>query len=113
MRRTCSTDAARTSARQRSPTMGTADSAGRPGRPATSDSSLRATVRRLKQEGADLIKVFASASIRDGGRVTVTQAQMNAVCDEAKSLGLRTLVHAHSPESIRISTLAGCTQIEH
>jgi imidazolonepropionase-like amidohydrolase len=38
---------------------------------------------------------------------------LQAACGEAKALGLRTLVHAHSPESIKAATLAGCTQIEH
>jgi imidazolonepropionase-like amidohydrolase len=80
---------------------------------ATSDSALRAQVRQRKAQGADLIKVFASASIRDGGTPTVTQQQMNAICGEANSLGLRTIVHAHSSESVRMSILAGCTQIEH
>jgi imidazolonepropionase-like amidohydrolase len=79
----------------------------------TPDSVLRAQVRQRKQQGADLIKIFASASIRDGGAPTVTQSQMNALCGEANALGLRTLVHAHSAESVRMSVLAGCTQIEH
>src|SRR5258708_37020269 len=38
---------------------------------------------------------------------------MNAICGEAAPLGLRTIVHAHSAESVRMSTLAGCNQIEH
>jgi imidazolonepropionase-like amidohydrolase len=81
--------------------------------PATTDSALRAQVRQRKAQGADLIKVFASASIRDGGAPTVTQQQLNAICGEANSLGLRTIVHAHSSESVRMTILAGCTQIEH
>ena len=36
-----------------------------------------------------------------------------AGCGEAKSLGLRTMVHAHSAEAVRAATNAGCTQIEH
>ena len=79
----------------------------------TPDSALRAQVRQRKAQGADLIKIFASASIREGGTPTVTQQQMNALCGEANSLGLRTIVHAHSSESVRMSILAGCTQIEH
>jgi len=51
---------------------------------------LRAAVRQAKTDGADLIKFFASASIREGGRMNVTQDQVNAVCSEAKALGLRT-----------------------
>ncbi len=74
---------------------------------------LRQAVRDAKAAGADLIKLFASASIRDGGKQTMTDDQLKAACGEANTLGLRTLVHAHSPESIRASVLAGCTQIEH
>ncbi|HEY6843502.1 MAG TPA: amidohydrolase family protein, partial [Thermoanaerobaculia bacterium] len=32
---------------------------------------------------------------------------------EANRLGLRTAVHAHGPESVRRSVMAGCTTIEH
>ena len=74
---------------------------------------LRQAVRDAKTAGADLIKLFASASIRDGGKQTMTDEQLQAACGEANTLGLRTLVHAHSPESIKAAVLAGCTQIEH
>jgi imidazolonepropionase-like amidohydrolase len=79
----------------------------------TTDSALRVMVQQRKAQGADLIKVFASASIRDGGAATVTQEQMTAVCGEANRLGLRTIVHAHSPESVRMTVLGGCTEVEH
>jgi imidazolonepropionase-like amidohydrolase len=78
-----------------------------------SPDSMRALVRRRKAEGADLIKVFASGSIRDGGQQTLSQEQLEAICSEAKAQGLRTIVHAHSAESVKATTLAGCTQIEH
>src|SRR5579864_6141589 len=74
---------------------------------------LREMVRQLKKDGADVIKIFASASIRDGGKQTMTDAQLQAVCSEANALGMRTMVHAHSPESIKASVNAGCLQIEH
>ena len=74
---------------------------------------LRQAVREAKTAGADVIKIFASASIRDGGKQTMTDEQLQATCGEANTLELRTLVHAHSPESIKASVLAGCTQIEH
>jgi imidazolonepropionase-like amidohydrolase len=67
----------------------------------------------VKAEGADVIKVFASMSIRSGGAPTMSQEQMNAICGEAKSLGLRVAVHAHGPESVERAVLAGCTSIEH
>jgi imidazolonepropionase-like amidohydrolase len=74
---------------------------------------IRAKVQQLKKDGADVIKIFASASIRDGGKQTMTDAQLQAVCGEAKAIGMRTMVHAHSPESIKASVNAGCQQIEH
>jgi imidazolonepropionase-like amidohydrolase len=74
---------------------------------------LRQTVRTLKTQGADLVKIFASRSIRQGGSATMSLEQLQALCGEARSLGLRTLVHAHSAESMHRATLAGCTQIEH
>jgi len=74
---------------------------------------LRERVRQLKTNGADAIKLFASGSIRDGGKMNVTQEQIDAVCGEAKAQGLRSLVHAHDPPSILASVKAGCTQVEH
>src|SRR6266513_5910817 len=73
---------------------------------------IRAFVRKQKEAGADLIKIFASASIRQGGGMTLSQEQLNAACDEAKKQGLRTLVHAYK-DAVRAATLAGCTEIEH
>src|SRR6185295_1022953 len=75
--------------------------------------SMRTIIRTRKAEGADAIKIFASKSIRDGGATTMSAEQMNAMCGEAKSLGLRTVVHAHSAESMTLAVNAGCTQIEH
>ena len=73
---------------------------------------IRAYIKKQKTAGADLIKIFASESIRKGGGMTLSQEQLNAACDEAKKQGLRTLVHAYK-EAVRAATLAGCTQVEH
>jgi imidazolonepropionase-like amidohydrolase len=72
---------------------------------------IRAFVRKQKAAGADGIKIFASGSILKGEQ-TLSQAQLAAACDEAKTQGLRTLVHAYR-DAVRAATLAGCTQIEH
>jgi imidazolonepropionase-like amidohydrolase len=74
---------------------------------------LREKVRKLAADGADVIKVFASQSIRNGGAPTMSQEQMDAICGEAKAHGLRVAVHAHGPDSVQRSVLAGCTSIEH
>lgn len=73
---------------------------------------IRDYIRQQKEAGADLIKIFASQSIRLGGGMTLSQEQLNAACDEARKLGLRTLVHAYK-DAVRAATLAGCTEIEH
>jgi imidazolonepropionase-like amidohydrolase len=74
---------------------------------------IREEIRQKKADGADLVKIFASASIRDGGAPTLSQEQLDAACREARALGLRTMVHAHSPESIKRAANAGCHQVEH
>jgi len=73
---------------------------------------IRAFIRKQKEAGADLIKIFASKSIRQGGGMTLSFEQLSAACDEAKKQGLRTLVHAYK-EAVVAATLAGCTEVEH
>jgi imidazolonepropionase-like amidohydrolase len=74
---------------------------------------LRGQVDKAADDGADVIKIFASQSIRTGGGPTMSQAQLDAICGEAKKRGLRTAVHAHGPESVARAVRAGCTSIEH
>lgn len=75
--------------------------------------AVRAQVDKAADEGADVIKVFASQSIRTGGGPTMTQEQMDAICGEAKKRGLRVAVHAHGVESVTRAVNAGCNSIEH
>src|SRR6185436_14045980 len=75
--------------------------------------SLRGLVRAYKARGADVIKLFASAGLQNGGEQTLSDDQLRAVCGEATSLGLRSVVHAISAQSVRAATLAGCTEIDH
>src|SRR5262245_9678818 len=74
---------------------------------------IRQDIRTKKANGADLIKIFASASIRDGGTPTLTREQVDAACGEARAQGLRSMVHAHSAEAMMRAARAGCTVIEH
>jgi len=74
---------------------------------------LAAEVARLADAGADAIKIFASESIRVGGGPTLSQEELDAACGAAAERGLRTLVHAHGPESASRASRAGCTTIEH
>jgi imidazolonepropionase-like amidohydrolase len=86
------------------PLMGRGEQTGTP-------DEIRAYVRKQKEAGADLIKIFASGGMRQGG-MTLSREQLNAACDEGKKLGLRTLVHAYR-DAVRAATLAGCTEVEH
>jgi imidazolonepropionase-like amidohydrolase len=80
--------------------------------PKLTPEQIREAVRRLKADGADLVKIFASRSIRDGGTQTLSDEQLQAACGEAKAQGLRSLVHAYN-SAVRASALAGCTEVEH
>jgi imidazolonepropionase-like amidohydrolase len=80
--------------------------------PKLTPDQIREAVRKLKADGADLVKIFASKSIRDGGIQTLSDEQLQAACGEAKAQGLRTLVHAYKA-AVRASALAGCTEVEH
>jgi imidazolonepropionase-like amidohydrolase len=74
---------------------------------------IRQAVRTLATSGADLIKIFASRSSRDGGGRTLTDEQLQAACGEARAQKRRTLVHAHSADSVSAAVLAGCEAITH
>jgi imidazolonepropionase-like amidohydrolase len=86
------------------PLLGRGEQSGTP-------DEIRAFIRKQKEAGADLIKIFAAGSVRRP-QMLLSQEQLNAACDEAKKLGLRTLVHAYK-DAVRAAVLAGCTQIEH
>jgi imidazolonepropionase-like amidohydrolase len=86
------------------PIMGRGDKTGTP-------DEIRALVRKQKEAGADLIKIYASGGMTRGA-MTMSQEQLDAACDEARKQGLRTLVHAFR-DAVRAATLAGCTEVEH
>jgi len=72
---------------------------------------IRAFVRKQKESGADVIKIFAANSVRRP-EPTLSQEQLNAACDEARKQGLRAVVHAYK-DAVHEAIVAGCTQIEH
>jgi imidazolonepropionase-like amidohydrolase len=76
-------------------------------------SQIRAFIRKAIADGGDFVKIFATASIREGGTQTMTDEQIHAACDEANVLGKRSIVHAQGPEGAKAAVLAGCTSIEH
>jgi imidazolonepropionase-like amidohydrolase len=73
---------------------------------------IRAMVRQRVAAGADLVKIFASRSMRVGAGPTLTEAQLKIFCDEAKAIGVRAMIHAYRA-SVRDAAAAGCHQVEH
>jgi imidazolonepropionase-like amidohydrolase len=78
-----------------------------------SPEEIRAYVRDRAAAGADVVKIFASKSIRLGGVTDMSAEQLEAACGEARRLGLRSVVHTHRADGVRLAAAAGCTQIEH
>ena len=78
-----------------------------------SPEEIRAYVRDREAAGADVVKIFASKSIRLGGVTDMSAEQLEAACGEARRLGLRSVVHTHRADGVRLAAAAGCTQIEH
>lgn len=72
-------------------------------------AEIREKVRKKIADGADLIKIFATASSRDGGKQTMTDAQIEAACCEGRALGKRVAVHAHAAGGAKPAVLSGCT----
>jgi len=65
----------------------------------------RAKVRRLADAGVDVIKLIDQDQM--------TMDEVYAVVDEAHTLGLPVVAHAHRPEEIRRALLAGVDDLEH
>lgn len=78
---------------------------------------LRATVRKLRKYGAEVIKfcgtggVLSKADSVDAQQYTLEE--MKAIVDEAHMLGLKVAVHAHGAAGIKDAIRAGADTIEH
>ena len=84
---------------------------------ASGPDQFRDAVRFQVKYGADLIKVCATGGVLslgdDVGAPQVTQAEMDALVDEAHRLGRRTAAHAHGAEGAKVAIRAGIDSIEH
>lgn len=78
---------------------------------------MRAAVRYMVKNGADVIKVCASGgvlSLRDAvDSPQLTQAELDAVVDEAHALGRKAAAHSHGAEAAKRAVRAGIDSIEH
>lgn len=78
---------------------------------------FRDAVRHAVKRGADVIKVCISSGVGDAAKrpdaVQLTQAEIDAVVDEAHRLGLKVAVHSHSNLGAQMAVKAGADSIEH
>lgn len=76
---------------------------------------VRKAVRQQIAGGADWIKVYADYRRKPGDRSTPTfsQAELDAIVDEARSAGVPVAAHASTDEAIRRAVQAGVATIEH
>jgi imidazolonepropionase-like amidohydrolase len=76
-----------------------------------------AMVRRAVRDGADMIKVCATAGVLsisdDIGPAQMTPAELDAIVATARMLNRRVAAHAHGIEGIRNAVRAGITTIDH
>lgn len=76
-------------------------------------AEIRQIVRKRAADGADLVKLFASKSIREGGAKTMSDEQIAAACGEANAAGKRSWVHAHAADAVAAAAQAGCFAVTH
>ena len=78
---------------------------------------IRKLVRFEVKNGADLIKVMATAGVlseeESVGAPQYSQEEMNAVVQEAAMWGKKVAAHAHGAEGIKRAARAGVASIEH
>jgi len=84
---------------------------------ADGETEVRKLIRLEVKNGADLIKMVASAGVlseeESVGAPQYSQAEMNAVVDEARMWGRKVAAHAHGAEAIKRALRAGVASIEH
>jgi len=82
-----------------------------------SPEAARIAVRRLKREGADLIKIMPSGGVMSIGddprHQLMTDEEIKAVVDTAHALGMKVAAHAHGKEAIDHAIALGVDSIEH
>jgi len=84
---------------------------------ANGPEEIRATVRKLRKYGAEVIKFCGTGGVLSktdtvGGQ-QYSLAEMTALVDEAHQLGLKVAVHAHGTSGIKDAIRAGADTIEH
>jgi len=83
-------------------------------------TGVRAQVRRLVREGADVVKIYmesyekkqAESDVLSGAR-TYSDEELKALVEEAHASGVKVAAHTYTDESARRAVAAGADSIEH
>jgi len=75
----------------------------------------RKAVRKVLRDGAEVVKVYASSSFAQGGKVRAqfTVEELKAIVEEAHSAGLKVAAHAYGEEAMSNVVEATVDSIEH
>ena len=75
----------------------------------------RKAVRKVLRDGAEVVKVYASGSFAQGGKVRAqfTVEELRAIVEEAHSAGLKVAAHAYGEESMSHVVEARVDSVEH
>jgi imidazolonepropionase-like amidohydrolase len=84
---------------------------------ANSPWEVRQVIRKLANNGVDLIKILSSGAVLEHGSnpnsQEFTMEELQAAVDEANHFGLRVAAHAHSAQGIKNAINAGVASVEH
>ena len=88
--------------------------------PADGPAEVRKQVRRLIEQGADVIKIYMESYEKRQlkaeyltGALNYSQEELNALVEEAHRGGVRVAAHTYSDEAARMAIQAGADSIEH
>jgi imidazolonepropionase-like amidohydrolase len=83
-------------------------------------SEIRKEVRRLIEDGADVLKIYMESyekrqlrQDRLSGAMNYSQEELNVLTEEAHRAGIRVAAHTYSDEAARMAIAAGVDSIEH
>ncbi|MXR41575.1 amidohydrolase family protein [Halobaculum sp. WSA2] len=87
------------------------------GREITGADDARRAVREQAKRGADFIKFMVTGGVTtpgsDPNAVALTDAEVEAIVDEAHRRGLHTATHAHGGAGVKAAVAAGVDTVEH
>ncbi|SEO66074.1 Imidazolonepropionase [Halogranum amylolyticum] len=87
------------------------------GREITGPADARRAVREQAKQGAEFVKFMTTGGVTTPGtdpdQVAMTDAELDAIVDEAHRQGVHAATHAHGAEGVKAAVEAGVDTVEH